>query len=110
MARWGDELTLVTITPPEGSQTDGGGFALPGVEQKYKVFANKIALGQSEYYNSTLAGVQIEHKFDVYTADYKGQTVAEFNGKRYRILRTSEAKNGEITELTLVMFSQKARR
>ena len=110
MARWNDELTLISVTPPNESPTDGGGFALPGTETKRDIFGNKITLKQSEYYNSTLAGVQIEHKIDIYTADYNGETLAEYNGNRYKIFRTSEAKNGEITELTLVIFSRTARR
>lgn len=106
MARWSDVITLIK-TPAE-DQIDKDGFPLPPEEESSRViFANKKPAWQSEFFNAQLSGIEIRHKFDIYTIEYDGERLAEYEGKRYRIVRAGESKNGELTELTLSDLSEK---
>lgn len=98
MSKWQDEITLVSLMP-QGKDQDG--FVIPPTEVSRLVFCNVISVGQSEFYKAAQAGIKVEAKCEVYTADYEGETICELNGKRYGILRTYSPKNGEKTELTL---------
>lgn len=104
--RWGDEITLIALSdPPE--RVDANGVKKPKIETRTTVFGNRKPVGYSEFYKAELAGYQAEMKFDIYTEEYAGQQEAEYGGKRYRIIRTYESKNGEITELTLSDLKKK---
>ena len=106
MPNWSDILTLISHTPPD-ERTNANGFANKPIEQSRSVFGNKLSVGQAEFYRAQTAGIKADLKFDVYTADYAGETVAEYDGKRYGIIRTYLAKSGEITELTLTDLTQR---
>lgn len=109
--RWSDEVTLISEAIPEG-QTDAtneNGFPVPLEETRTTVFANKKSVGFNEFFKARLAGYTEELKFDVFTVEYDGQTLAEYGGKRYKILRTyvDPKTEGEYTELTLSDLSQR---
>lgn len=98
--RWNDELTLVGAGPPaEGANPNG--FENPAVETARTVFADKKSVGRSEFYLGHQAGIEVKLVFDVYTDEYQGETLAEYDGQRFRVLRTHTSKNGEFTELVL---------
>jgi SPP1 family predicted phage head-tail adaptor len=96
--RWIDELTLIKEIP---QGTDDNGFPLAPAEEATEVFANKKSVGYNEFYQAQRAGYNSTLKFDVYTAEYTGQTAAEYDGKRYMILRSWLLGNGDEIELTL---------
>lgn len=97
---WNDEITLITLTPP-AEAVDEHGFHNPHTETRKTVYANKKSVGYSEFYKAKQAGYSTELKFDIHTEEYEGQTMTEYDGKRYKVLRTFVSKNGETTELTL---------
>ncbi|WP_052152879.1 phage head closure protein [Dehalobacter sp. UNSWDHB] len=103
--RWTDLLTLVALSEPD-ERVNEHGFPNEQTETAKTVFANKLSVGYSEFYKAAQAGYTAELKFDVYTQEYEGQEIAEYEGKRYRVLRTYVSKNGEFTELTLVDLPQ----
>ena len=110
--RWSDEITLITQIWPDDHKdvTDDNGFTLPPLEEKQRtVFANRKSVGFSEFFKAKMAGYSEEMKFDVFTAEYDDQTIAEYNGKRYKILRAyiDPKTSGEYTELTLSDLSQR---
>lgn len=106
--RWSEELTLITTAPP-AEKTDANGFTNPDVETALTVFANKKSVGYSEFYKAAQAGYAVELKFDVHTEEYTGQTLAEFEGKRYKVLRTYvDPKMGDTIELTLSDMTERA--
>lgn len=107
MAKWSDILTLVTVTAPT-EETDDCGFYAEPTETTREVFANKKSVGYSEFYKSAQAGYTTELKFDLHAADYGGETLVEYGGKRYKVLRTYESKNGDFVELTLTDLSERA--
>jgi hypothetical protein len=101
--RWSEQLTLIALAEQDES-TDANGFELPQEETRTTVYVNKKSVGCNEFYKANMAGISAEMKFDIRAADYTGQTIAEypaFSGKRYRIYRTYESKNGELVELSL---------
>lgn len=107
MAKWSDILTLITITAPT-EETDEQGFYAEPTETAREVFANKKSVGYSEFYKSASAGYAAELKFDLHTADYCGEKLVEYGGKRHKVLRTYESKNGDFVELTLTDLSERA--
>lgn len=99
--RWNDEITLIALIDP-AERVNEHGFRNPQAEAKTTVFANQKSVGYSEFYKAAQAGYETTLKFDVYKAEYDGQKLAEYNGKRYRILRTYEdPKRPDELELTL---------
>lgn len=106
MAKWSDILTLIAVTAP-AEETNENGFNAEPTEQTREVFANKKSVGYSEFYKSARAGYTTELKFDVYAHEYSGETLVEYGGKRYKVLRTYDSKSGEFTELTLTDLSER---
>jgi hypothetical protein len=106
--RWVDELTLIKEIP---AGTDDYGDPLPPDEELTVVFANRKSVGISEFYSAQTAGINTTYKMQVRSADYDGQTAAEYDGKRYMILRQWLLENGDITDLTLSeLYNRKAGR
>lgn len=65
-----------------------------------EVFAKLGSVGQKEFYQAHAVGLQPEMKFVLADyMDYEGEALAEYDGQRYRILRTY--RNGKALELTL---------
>lgn len=69
---------------------------------EHKVYANKIAVKRSEFYQAQTAGFKAEKCFEVRTIEFDEDkyTRAKYNNVEYKILRTYE-KDSEITEITL---------
>jgi SPP1 family predicted phage head-tail adaptor len=61
------------------------------------VFCDKKSIGRSEFYNAAVADLKPEIIFVVHTWEYDGETEVEFDGVRYKIIRTYSAS--EKTEL-----------
>jgi SPP1 family predicted phage head-tail adaptor len=69
-------------------------------ETAREVFAKLSSIGQKEFYQAHAVGLQPEMKFVLADyLDYEGEALAEYDGQRYRILRTY--RNGKELELTL---------
>lgn len=67
-----------------------------------KVYANKVSIKRTEFYQAQSAGFKPEKSFEVRTIEFDEDkhTHAKFNGRTYKILRSYE-KDSEITEITL---------
>lgn len=64
------------------------------------VFAQLSSIGQKEFYQAQAVGLQPELKFVLADyLDYNGEQLVEYNGQRYRILRTF--RKGQELELTV---------
>lgn len=100
MAKWCDEITLITETEPT-EKTNENGFDNPPVESERTVFCNKRSVSQGEYYKAQQAGKQVEAKVEVHTVDYAGEVLVEFEGKRYSVLKTYEPDDSDVIEITL---------
>lgn len=88
-----DVIKLISIeTTP-----DNDGFPVT-TEIKRQVFADKKSVRQSEFYQAALQNINLELMFDVRTVDYQEEKLLDYEGKRYKIVRTYD-KDGEMTEL-----------
>lgn len=87
-----DLLTLIKRTPGTDELT------------KRDVFCGVLSIGQAEFYQANAQGIHPEAKFILADyLDYAGETLADYNGQRYRILRTY--RTGQSLELTVVRAS-----
>lgn len=64
-----------------------------------KVYANKKSVRQSEFYQSTSAGLKPELMFEIRSVEFSDSDKLKYNNKEYFIIRTYDT--GEITELTV---------
>lgn len=87
-----DLMTLIKRTPGTDEPT------------KRDVFCGVLSIGQAEFYQANAQGFHPEAKFILADyLDYAGETLADYNGQRYRILRTY--RTGQSLELTVVRAS-----
>lgn len=69
-------------------------------ETSRRVFAKLGSIGQKEFYQAQAVGLQPELKFVLADyLDYNGEQLVDYNGQRYRILRTF--RKGQELELTV---------
>lgn len=65
-----------------------------------EVFAKLGSIGQKEFYQAHAVGLQPELKFILADyLDYNGETLVQYNGQRFRVLRTYRA--GQELEITV---------
>ncbi|GAB1798629.1 phage head closure protein [Priestia megaterium] len=75
------------------------GFLVPGEETRRQVFANEKSIRGNEFYIAAQSGYTLETMFEVHSLDYEGETLIDYESKRYRVVRTFERKQEEIIEL-----------
>jgi len=88
------ELTLIGQTFEE----DEIGNQIP-VETRTPILCGKKSAGRAEFYNAAAAGLRPEPVFVVHAYEYNGERIVEFEGLRYRVIRTY-AVDFEELELT----------
>lgn len=66
-------------------------------ETMFDVFCEIDSITQSEFYAAANTELNPEYRFRVFFDDYDGQSVLEFDGKRYGIYRTY--RSGDYMEL-----------
>ena len=71
---------------------------VPTVTYK-KVFANKLSVRRSEYYEAKKIGLRAEIGFAVRYHDYTGQTRLLWNDKTYYLIRSGEEQKNDTIEL-----------
>lgn len=92
MSRWSDTVDLITKT----NTTDKYGDTI-STEITTTVYANKLSIRQSEFYQAQSIGLKPEVAFEVRSFEYNGQGNLKFNNKEYSIVRTYD--KGEFIEL-----------
>lgn len=65
-----------------------------------QVFAEALAVFANDFYSAAAAGLRPERVWEVYTREYRGETMVKHLGATYRIIRTSLGKTAEKTRLT----------
>ena len=69
-------------------------------ESARDVFARLGSIGQKEFYQAHAVGLQPEIKFVLSDyLDYDGESLVQYEGQRYRVLRTF--RNGQELEITV---------
>lgn len=77
--------------------TDSIGQRIP-TETETRVFASVEDVSASEFVNAGQLGLKPAVKFTVFSPEYAGQRIVEYDNTRYGVYRTYRAK-GERTEL-----------
>lgn len=99
MTTYDHELTLIKVTYVK----DEIGNQKPD-ETKTTVLCKKQSAGRSEFYNAAAAGYRPEFVFVIHGFEYSGETMVEFEGQRYNVVRTYQTEFEEI-ELTVERVS-----
>lgn len=94
MATYDHELTLIGETIEE----DEIGNRVP-VETRTTVLCSVKSAARSDFYSGAAAGLRPEYVFTIHAYEYSGERIVEFEGKRYRVIRTYQTGTEEI-ELT----------
>lgn len=69
-------------------------------ETRRDVFCTLASIGLKEFYQAHAVGLQPELKFRLADyLDYEDEPLVDYNGKRYRVLRTY--RNGQAIEITV---------
>jgi hypothetical protein len=77
---------------------------LVGENGRREVFAGLRSIGQSEFYQAQATGYKPELKFVLADyLDYDGETLVEYTGTLYRVLRTFRA--GQSLEIVVSLAS-----
>lgn len=105
MAKWVDEITLISETEDE-NRINENGFENAPQESCRTVFCNKKSVGYSEYFKSQQTGKVVEAKCDIHRADYEGEDTVELGGQRFFVLKTYDIDDDTI-ELTLTDLRHK---
>lgn len=67
---------------------------------KIKRFAEKLEIGQKEFYQAAASGLKPEVKFSIWKFEYNNEMYFEYDGKNYKIIKTYLRKIDEKIELT----------
>lgn len=63
----------------------------------HQVFCNEVSIKQSEFYYANQQGLRPEVAFAIRREEYNGETVFEWNDKRYYLVRTfANQRNGTV--------------
>ncbi|MDM8151643.1 phage head closure protein [Priestia megaterium] len=89
---------LYLVKPREETQNEEG-FPVPGEDTRRQIFANEKSIRGNEFYIASQSGYTLDTMFEIHSLDYEGEKVVEYEFKRYRVVRTYERKQDEITEL-----------
>ena len=66
------------------------------VETRKKVFCNVMSVTASEWFDGGRNGLNPEYRMIIFQPDYNGEKIVEYNGTRYTVYRTYEARNDSI--------------
>lgn len=80
--RQADLLYLVKTTITQ----DENGYPVP-TETERMVFAERKSATRAEFYAASAAGISISHVFRMHAAEYEGETVVKYDGRRYAVVR-----------------------
>lgn len=88
---------LILVRQAQGTDDFGDPVV---TESTREVFGRLGSIGQAEFYQAHAVGLKPELKFILTDyLDYEDETVVEYTGQRFRVLRTF--RNGQELELTL---------
>lgn len=93
--RWNDDCTLISL----GEAVLDGLLQATHPEEKVEVSCRKRDLTRSEFYFASQTDMKPSMVLEVHTFEYDGQVFVDYNGQRYKVIKTFEVDQ-HITELT----------
>jgi len=94
---WNNEITLISRVKTGLDKLHQPLFE----EKRLTILCRKRSITRSEFYQASQVGLRPSLIVDIHSFEYNNEEEAEFNGKRYRILKTFPI-GLEILELTLM--------
>jgi hypothetical protein len=91
--RWNEIIKLISVDYSENALGD-----ITETKVERQVFANKVSVKRSEFYQAQAVGLKPEVVFQVKLIDYEGEKKLSFEADEYNVIRTY-SKDGEIIEL-----------
>jgi SPP1 family predicted phage head-tail adaptor len=91
---WVNEINLIQET----YNFDEIGNQIP-IEVKNSIFCDVKSVGRTEFYNAAVNGLKPTIIFVIHSYEYNGEKQVEFEGKKYKVIRTY-ATGPEEVELT----------
>lgn len=88
-----DVITLVATTDSVNSTGD-----YISSETTTDVFADKVSVRQSEFYQGMAQGIRPELAFRIRSVDYNEERLVTYNSKRYEVIRTYDI-DGELMDI-----------
>lgn len=90
---WSDEVDLLSFADNQ----DPEGYGAEPVRRR-TLFCNwEEGVSQNEFYLSNKQGLQATDSVELQRVDYEGEHFAEFEGRRYRVVRSFPASFDTIT-------------
>ena len=90
---WSDEVDLLSFADNQ----DPEGYGVEPVRRR-TLFCNwEAGVSQNEFYLSNKQGLQATDSVELQRVDYEGERFAEFEGRRYRVVRSFPASFDTIT-------------
>ena len=87
-----DRSDVINLIQETQTQNSFGGWET--VETKQEVFCDVRSITQTEWFEAGRTGIaHPEFIFIINRNEYSGEKIVEYNGKRYGVYRTYEAKN-----------------
>lgn len=86
-----DRSTVIYLVREEFVQNEYG--VLVPQTSKRKVFANVTSVTSAEWFEGGRNGLNPEYRMRVFSPDYEGEKVIEYNGIQYTIYRTYIGRN-----------------
>lgn len=74
---------------------------------KKERYAEKLEIGQREFYQAAATGLKPEIKFAIWKFEYENEMFLEYQGRNYKIIKTYERKTDEKIELTCTSVTNK---
>lgn len=74
---------------------------------KNRRYAEKLEIGQREFYQAAATGLKPEVKFAIWKFEYSDEMFLEYKNRNYKIIKTYERKTDEKIELTCTSVTNK---
>lgn len=79
--------TVITLFEKTVSTSETG-FETRNAQRGREVFAEQGGVGRTEFYKAAAVGMAPAVTFTVSEADYRGEKLIGYEGKRFRVIRT----------------------
>lgn len=89
-----DRSNIIKLIAKTKTQDNFGVWV--STETEREVFCDVSSVTRAEFFDGGRNGLNPEYVFTMFFGDYDGETVLEYNGKRYGIYRTYHAKTDVI--------------
>lgn len=77
------------------------------IPKKIKRYAEKLEIGQKEFYQAAATSLKPEIKFAIWKYEYNNEMFFEYKERNYKIIKTYERKIDEKIELTATSVTNK---